>query len=178
MAHSVSRPGSYSRPVPGCRRRKSNTVLRDRRILVTRSMSGDLNHRATNGSGLRPSFAHWEMAGVAVPVRSAQSGPPHLGLSPDRARRQDVVDGDLPDLMAVDHDRDRLSLLEIHPRAVALGSRIAVDLDLAIDQIHDPVHRNSRRPVDGGGQLRSSARLESATSTTRATSSGPGCRPS
>ena len=52
----------------------------------------------------------------------------------------------------VDHDRYGLPLREDFGRTVAGRARVGVDLDLAIDQVDDPVDRDPGGPVDLGGQ--------------------------
>ena len=52
---------------------------------------------------------------------------------------QDFSDGDLADLETVDHDRYGLALFEDAARRITVRVRTGVDLDLAVDQVDDPV---------------------------------------
>ena len=58
---------------------------------------------------------------------------------------------------------------------VAGRARVGVDLELAIDQVHDPVDRDAAARVDGR-LLAILAQVESEISTTKAMSEGSGLR--
>src|SRR5690242_10431840 len=72
------------------------------------------------------------------------------GSSPDRPSGQEVGDGDSADLDAVDDQRHILPGLEDFAQAVLASPGVGVDLNLAVDQVDDPVHRD---PAAGVGHL-------------------------
>jgi tetratricopeptide (TPR) repeat protein len=71
--------------------------------------------------------------------RAAGSGD---ALGAGLRRRQDVVHGNLAQRLASDHDGHGLPLRVNLARTVTLRSRVGKDLDLAMDQVDDPVDRD------------------------------------
>ena len=58
-----------------------------------------------------------------------------------RQSRQDVVHGDLADDLPVQDDGDIITGPELLARRIAVRPRVRMDLDLAVDQVHDPIKR-------------------------------------
>src|SRR5947208_15915826 len=81
------------------------------------------------------------MRGRGMAVTLAGSGWRSSALRRDSG--QDVVDGDLAELSAVDHQGDLLAGLEDPARLVTGRTGSGVNLDLAIDQVDDPIHRDA-----------------------------------
>ena len=91
---------------------------------------------------------------------------------------KDLLGGDPADLLPVDHDRYLVAPV-IHSRRLisTRGDRTGIRLDHTVNQVDDPVPRNPAPRVGGQLLTRSVGRLESATSTIRPISWGPGWRP-
>src|SRR5208282_93198 len=66
----------------------------------------------------------------------------------DRLPGQDVRHCDPAQLRPLEEKRDGLVRREYLDRSIPVGSRIGVDLDLAINQVDDPVHRDATSTVN------------------------------
>src|SRR5579883_1495660 len=63
---------------------------------------------------------------------------------------EELVHRDLADRLAIDHNRHLLAGPVVGTRGVSGRTRVGVDLDLAVDQVDDPVDRDPRRPRELG----------------------------
>jgi hypothetical protein len=61
---------------------------------------------------------------------------------------EDVVDGNLTNFDSVNDEREALAGSKVLASMISVGIRECVDLDLAIDQVDDPVGRDAAAAVD------------------------------
>src|SRR4051794_10609884 len=82
---------------------------------------------------------------------------PSLPVERSKSSRQDVRDGDAPDLDVVEQDRDLLAgpvdFTDSVSDRLGRAARPGVNFYLAVDEIHDPVSDDPTSPIDSYHQI-------------------------